>query len=213
MSSLDDVWAKAGKYEGLGITPLTGLQGIRKRPEMFFGARVGDPDLPGQVLWVVVRDALAEEPVNPTLTVSVVVESDLVFCVEDDGPGLHVDPARPRRPPWALETLTALTVPKGPRGTLAMATAVCSAVVADVWRDGQHWRQWADWQPQPPLQLVGPTDRHGTRVRCHLDPAYFGAHAALPHDIPGLLANLLDAAPSHAALSTIDRRAAAPPPQ
>ncbi len=92
-------------------------------------------------------------PVDRTLTVSVIVESDLVFRVENDGPGLHVDPIGPGRPPWATEALAALTVPKGPWGVLAMATALCRAVVADVWRDGRRWRQWADWQyPAPPLQ-------------------------------------------------------------
>lgn len=201
-------------YGELRIQALTGLQAIRKRPHMYFGATIDDPRLPGQVLWVVVRDMLAEVPVGPTLTVSVVVESDLVFCVEDDGPGLRVAPVRSQRLPQVGEALPALTVPKGPRGDLAMATAVCSAVVADVWRDGLHWRQWANWQPQPPpAQLLGSTDRHGTRVRCHLDPSYFGPRAALPRDIPGLLAGLLDDAQHHAAVSITDQRAIPAPTQ
>jgi DNA gyrase/topoisomerase IV subunit B len=133
-----------------------------------------------------------------------------VFRTEDDGPGLRVDPVGRERPPWVAEALTGLRAGEGaPRGDLlAMVTALCSAVVADIWRDGTHWRQWADWQyPAPPMQRVGPTERHGTRIRYHLDSAYFGANAALPADIPALLANLVGEAPDHAVLSIDDRRA------
>jgi len=208
------VTAKTSGYFEYGGMPvlaaLTGLEAVRKRPEMYLGAKVDDPRLPGQALWVVVRDALGEVPVNPTLAVSVVVESDLVFSVEDNGPGLRVDPAGPRRAPWATEALTLLT--GGPRGALlAMVTAVSSATVADIWRDGQHWRQWADWQhPGPALQLVGSTDRHGTRLRYHLDPSYLGARAALPDDISGLLTNLLDDVRDHVALTITDARLGRP---
>jgi DNA gyrase subunit B len=205
---------KDSGYERTTINLSSAMDTIRKRAKMFLGADPGDPGLPGQALWVAVRDALHEAPVNPTLTVSVVVESDLVFCVEDDGPGLRVDPVGPGRAPWATEALTELTTGYGaPRGALlVMVTAVCSAVVADVWRGGQHWRQWADWQHQaPPLQLVGATDRHGTRVRYHLDPSYFGASAALPADVSGLLMSLLDEVHDHTALSIVDQRAAGTP--
>jgi DNA gyrase subunit B len=200
------------EYGGMPVPAvLTGLQAVRKRPEMYLDAKTDDPRLPGQALWVVVRDALGDVPVNPTLTVSVVVESDLAFCVEDDGPGLRVDPVGPRRAPWATEALTLLT--GGPRGALlAMVTAVSGAAVADIWRDGQHWRQCADWQhPGPALQLVGPTDRHGTRLRYHLDASYLGARAALPTDISGLLTNLLDDVRDHAVLTITDKRIASPP--
>jgi hypothetical protein len=41
---------------------------------------------------VAVRDALIETPAGPTLAISVVNESSLVFCVEDNGVGLAVEP-------------------------------------------------------------------------------------------------------------------------
>jgi hypothetical protein len=86
-----------------------------------------------------------------------------------------------------------------------------SAVIADIWRDGTHWRQWADWQhPAPPRQPIGHTERRGTRTRWHLDPAYFGPTAALPANIPALLADLLDESRDCAVLSVDDQRTAQP---
>jgi hypothetical protein len=64
------------------------------RRKMYFAAERDDPRLPGQVLRLAVGDFLREAPVGPVLTVSVVIESDLVFCSEDDGPGLRIEPAQ-----------------------------------------------------------------------------------------------------------------------
>jgi DNA gyrase/topoisomerase IV subunit B len=101
-------------YDGVPITVSTAMESIRKRPRMYLGAERDDPRLPGQALWVAVRDALVETPVDPTLTVSVVVESDLVFGIQDDGVGLRVDPLHPGRPPWVTEILTELVAGQGP---------------------------------------------------------------------------------------------------
>src|SRR5690242_10396275 len=97
---------------------------VRMRPTMYLAAERDDPRLPGQALRVAVRDFLTERPIGPTLTVSVVIESNLVFCVEDDGPGLRIEPITPSRAPWASEALTELFAGGGaPRGvTLAMVT-------------------------------------------------------------------------------------------
>jgi len=64
---------------------------VRQRPEFYFGVRKGDPALPGRVLWLVVQDALRDDPVGPVLHVQVDIESDLAFTVRDDGPGLSTE--------------------------------------------------------------------------------------------------------------------------
>jgi DNA gyrase/topoisomerase IV subunit B len=138
------------------------------------------------VLWRAVRDAVTETAVGPALNVNVIIESDLVFSVSDDGVGIATDPIAPGHEPWLFEALTipllGAGAPDPPRGAgLAQVTALSSAVIVDAWRAGRHYRQWASWEyPPPAMQHLGPTTEHGTSLRVHLDPAYLGAHARRP---------------------------------
>ncbi|WP_204011056.1 hypothetical protein [Virgisporangium aurantiacum] len=194
-----------------GITAGPSLLAVRRRPLMYLGVDRHDPALPGQVLRVAVHLAAAD-PHGCVSRVDVVIESDLVFSVRDNGAGLAVDRIGPHREPWVTEALTGLFTGRGPSPAgmgLAMVTALCTTVVTDVWRDGRHYRQWADWQcPPPPLQVLGETEEHGTRVLAHLDGAYLGSPARLPLDIPELLSDPSrhPALPSDVDVSVIDRR-------
>jgi DNA gyrase/topoisomerase IV subunit B len=113
---------------------LSGRLNVRRRPNMYFGRERTDPELPGAVLWLAVGDALSEEPVEPPLHVRVIIETDRQFTVEDNGPGLPVEPVAEGRGPAAAEMLTGLPCGRYPRGWhhLAAVTAVCSMVTADV---------------------------------------------------------------------------------
>lgn len=194
-----------------GITVLPSLTAVRRRPLMYFGVDQHDPTLPGQVLrWAVYL--AATDPMGLVSRIDVVIESDLVFSVRDNGAGLAVGRIRPQRDPWVAEALTALFAGHGPGPAgsgLAMVTALCTAVVVDVWRGGRHYRQWADWQfPPPKLQVIGDTEEHGTQVLAHLDGAYFGPHARLPLD-PGVLLSAPSAdrtLPNNVDVTIIDRR-------
>lgn len=193
------------------VTVWPSLMAVRSRPLMYFGVDRHDPALPGHVLrWA--AHLAANDPQGAVSRVDVVIESDLVFSVRDDGAGLAVDRVRPQRPPWLAEALTALLSGHGPMpaGTgLSLVTALCTAVVADVWRDGRHYRQWADWRSPPPeLQVLGETEEHGTRILAHLDVAYFGPGARLPVDSASLLSDDSGSAnlPGQVEVRVIDRR-------
>jgi DNA gyrase subunit B len=202
----------APKYDIKSIVVLTGLLAVRRRPHMYFGVGRDDPGLAGRVLWTAVLDARNEEAYgDDPLRIEVTVESDLVFSIEDNGPGISVERKGPDPEPWVAKVLTMIMVgrPPGRGGLLSGVTAISSAVVADVWCDGRHWRQWADWEhPPPPLQDLGPTDRHGTRLRFHLDPVYLGPRAALPADVPAFLTAMDATEPDarRAEVVIVDRR-------
>ena len=196
-----------GQAGNPGITVLPGLMAVRKRPVMYFGAEQDDPSLPSRVMAFAIQDALSETPVDSVLRVTAIIESDLIFAVEDDGPGLSANPHFEFDIPWATRVLTQLFSGRGdlPRGAgLALVTSVCAMVVADMWQDGYHYRQWADWErPPPQLQKLGATQRHGTRLRCHLDPVYFDPSAALQaNEVQARTGEI----PSRAAMTLIDRR-------
>ncbi|MFC5000645.1 hypothetical protein ACFPIJ_22755 [Dactylosporangium cerinum] len=184
---------------------------MRRRPLMYFGVDRHDPALPGAVLRSAVHLA-ADDPQGLVSRVDVVIESDLVFSVRDNGAGLAVDRIRPAREPWVAEALTEMFAGHGtpPAGTgLGMVTALCTAVVADVWRDGRHYRQWAAWQfPPPQLQVLEETEEHGTQILAHLDGAYLGPGAKLPLDPAELLSDPFGhrPLPNDVEVTVIDRR-------
>jgi DNA gyrase/topoisomerase IV subunit B len=68
-----------------------------------------------------VGDALSEEPVEPPLHVRVVIQTDRQFTVEDNGPGLPVEPVSEGREPAVTEMLTELFCGHGlPRGGITL---------------------------------------------------------------------------------------------
>jgi DNA gyrase subunit B len=176
-------------YDASKIEVLHAFEAVRRRPGMYFGAAREDPALPARVLALVVQDALVEEAPDGPLTVRVVVDGPYSFSVEDDGPGLPVEPMRPGLRPAITEMMTSLMCGQSPmrRWGMGMVTALCTQVVADVWQDGRHYRQRAGWQDlDTPLEVVGDSSRHGTRVAYRLDDAYL-APAELPSDLLPLL--------------------------
>jgi hypothetical protein len=114
-----------GRLTTGGITVWPPLMAVRRRPLMYFGVDRHDPALPGQVLrWAACL--AAADPGGLVSRVEVVIESDLVFSVRDNGAGLAVDRIRPQREPWVAEALTSLFAGHGPvpAGTgLAWVTA------------------------------------------------------------------------------------------
>ncbi|WP_051467770.1 hypothetical protein [Actinomadura oligospora] len=186
-------------FDASRIRVTTALDAIRRRPLMYFGMAADDPGLPGAALSLAVQDALTETPFEATLHVEVVIEGPLRFSVEDDGPGLPIEPADPRDPPVITELMTTPLCGRQPihRTGMAAVTAVSTEAVADVWRDGRHYRQRADRTgEQLPLEVLKETGRHGTRLTYRLDDSYLAPAAELPRDVAPLLSGIF-ALPQH----------------
>ncbi|MFI0351027.1 hypothetical protein [Actinomadura sp. 9N407] len=183
-------------YDASRIRVLEGFEAVRRHPKMFFGKAREDPELLTVAFSYAVQDSLVEEPSEASLQVRVVVNGPRAFSVEDNGPGLSVDPADPGGPPAVTEMMTRLMCGQNPmrRWGMAMVTALCTDVVADVW----HYRQRADRTAvQRPLEVVGDSDRHGTRVAYRLDDDCLNPAAKLPSDLTPLLLQSLFALPFH----------------
>lgn len=162
------------------IQVLTLRQAVRNYPERVFRVTRNDPRLPATVLWWVVRSVLHSAEQEDARRVTVVVDSAHTFSVADDGRGTDKD---------LLAVLTAGFCGH-PRGDLDVVTAICDEAQADVWRDGRHWRQTVGGEPPwPPLEDLGPTTRHGTRLWFHLSPEWLDGNI-LRGDVAGVLSEL-----------------------
>jgi DNA gyrase/topoisomerase IV subunit B len=168
------------------IHVLDGREGVRKRPEMYFGVGADDPALPLRVLLEAVDDAVWEVAVGPALDVRVVIESDRRFRIEDNGPGLPTKLTGPKWAgvPWVVRMLTSPAVGTcPPRGTnLAVPAALCSQVTAIVRSGGRGYRVDAGFRNAVHLTEMGPAEGHGTSVSFALDEAYLAEGAVLPLD-------------------------------
>ncbi|MFC4913791.1 hypothetical protein [Actinomadura gamaensis] len=170
-----------------------GLEAVRRRPLLYYGVPLDDPGLPGVVLSLAVRDALTEEATDAPLRVRVVIEGPRRFSVEDNGPGIPLARSGPDGALVLTEPMTTLLCgrPAVYKTGMAVVTALCAEAVADVWHDGRHYRQRADWTAEPrPLETLEPSDRHGTRVTYRLRDAYLSPAAALPDRPDALLQQL-----------------------
>ncbi|MDI2124595.1 ATP-binding protein [Yinghuangia seranimata] len=183
-------------YDASQIQVLQEADVQRVRPRMYFGAERDDPMLPLGVLIHVVEDAVGERPVGPVLTVRVVVEGDLCFRVEDDGPGLPTAPTGGTFDPAPMVVRVFESSNSAPRGGLGVGTAMCSQVTAAVRRDGHCYHVDAGPYRRASLTDLGPAEGHGTSVRFVLDEDYLPEGAALPLDpAPSIAAALTAPAP------------------
>jgi DNA gyrase/topoisomerase IV subunit B len=173
------------KYTAKDITVLEGLEPVRKRPGMY----IGGVDSVGlhHLLWEILDNAV-DEAMNghcDKITVTLHANGDTV-TVTDNGRGIPVD-IHPKYKRPALE-LILTTLHAGGKfenqnyyhsGGLhgvgaSVVTALASALVARVKRDGFQWEQrFARGAPTGKLQRLGPARGTGTTVTFSPDPQIF----------------------------------------
>jgi hypothetical protein len=164
---------------------------------MYFGLSRDDPKLMAAIARLTATEAFARtecEPVHVTLS----VDSDSSFTVEDDLPPLAVTSGHPQ-----LGIDGSLIDRR--RWQLAATAAVSTRASIDVHVGGRVWRQefaFPDWSD---VIDHGPSAAIGTRAAFSLDRAYFAPGSCLPADATELAQ---DAAPRLVAgtLTIVDLR-------
>jgi hypothetical protein len=167
----------AGEYDAARITVREFDEFARRSPAVFFGVAQDDPRLATEVLRGVLAHALHPAtrvaPVH-TPQVEVEVRGDLAFSVTDDQADAAdtLDGQAPR-----LGYFGSLLGPA--RWVAAVAAALSTRTVAEVWWDGRGFRQHlAGIRPTGEPEVFDAPAGTGTRVVFDLDPAYFGAGIA-----------------------------------
>jgi DNA gyrase subunit B len=171
-------------YGAKDITVLEGLEAVRRRPGMYIGS-TGARGL-HHLVYEVVDNSVDEAMAGRCSRIEVRLLDDGGVRVGDDGRGIPAG-RHPRLGKSALEVvLTVLhaggkfdgksyAVSGGLHGVgVSVVNALSSRLVADVRRDGRHYRQsYRRGMPDGPVTDVGPADGTGTVVTFWADADVF----------------------------------------
>jgi DNA gyrase subunit B len=178
-------------YTSQQITVLEGLEPVRQRPAMY----IGDTSKHGyhHLLWEVVDNSVDEAINGHANTIEVELDQDRRGAtVTDNGRGIPVDKHKKYKKSALELILTTLhaggkfghssyEVSGGLHGVgSSVVNALSDAMVAEVFRDNEHWRQtYARGVPTSKLTKVGATrGKRGTSIHFRPDPQIFGKKTA-----------------------------------
>ena len=174
-------------YTADQIQVLEGLAPVRKRPGMY----IGSTDSRGlhHLIWEVVDNSIDEAMAGHASEITVIIQKDGGCSVQDNGRGIPVEKHKVTGKS-ALETvLTVLhaggkfggdesgyKVSGGLHGVgVSVVNALSTKIVAEVFREGQHFSQeFKDGgKPVGGLKKIGTTKNRGTKITFYPDPTIF----------------------------------------
>nr|WSX75783.1 hypothetical protein OH826_19180 [Streptomyces sp. NBC_00899] len=160
------------RYTADQIRVITFDEHVRARPAMYFRVARESPELPTEILQQVVRDALHHRD-GTHGQISVEIETDLVFSVEDDQRRTSDERGRPV--PGFFGSLL-----DKERWAPAAAAVLSVRTVVEVRLDGRGFRQaLAGAVPTGDWEEFATSKPSGTRTTFQLDPSYCGPDEAI----------------------------------
>ena len=176
--------AKNDVYDSSKIQKLEGLEGVRKRPDMY----IGDTNERGlhHCVFEIVDNSIDEALAGHCSEITVSIHNDGSCSVEDDGRGIPVD-IHPKYKIPSLELVMtnlhaggkfgkgAYQVSGGLHGVGAKCVnAVSEWFEVEVRRDGKvHKMEFSRGKTTSKMKVIGDTKRTGTRIAFSPDPQIF----------------------------------------
>jgi DNA gyrase subunit B len=176
--------AGAESYDASKIQKLEGLEGVRKRPDMY----IGDTNERGlhHCVFEIVDNSVDEALAGFATVINVTIHLDGSCSVEDDGRGIPVDPHPVYKIPALELVLTnlhaggkfgkgAYQVSGGLHGVGAKCVnAVSEWMEAEVRRGGKAYQmRFAQGKTVQKMMVIGDTRKTGTKITFKPDPEIF----------------------------------------
>ncbi|MGA2017395.1 MAG: DNA topoisomerase (ATP-hydrolyzing) subunit B [Opitutaceae bacterium] len=184
----------AESYDASKIQKLEGLEGVRKRPDMY----LGDTNERGlhHCVFELVDNSVDEALAGYATAISVTIHLDGSCSVEDDGRGIPVDPHPVYKIPALELVLTSLhaggkfgkgayQVSGGLHGVGAKCVnAVSEWLEAEVRRAGKVYQmRFEQGKTTQKMMVIGDTRKNGTKITFKPDPEIFLTTREFQYDI------------------------------
>lgn len=188
--------AQQDVYDSSKIQKLEGLEGVRKRPDMY----IGDTNERGlhHCVFEIVDNSIDEALAGHCSQITVSIHNDGSCSIEDDGRGIPVD-IHPKYQIPALELVMtnlhaggkfgkgAYQVSGGLHGVGAKCVnAVSEWFEVEVRRDGKvHKMEFSRGITKQKMKIIGDTTRTGTRIAFSPDPQIFETTREFKYELLG----------------------------
>jgi DNA gyrase subunit B len=188
MDVTDNNPTTAPDYDEKSISALEGLEAVRKRPGMY----IGDTDISGlhKMVFEVLDNSIDEALAGHCDAVHIVLHPDDSISIEDNGRGVPTGPMEVSGEmiPAAVAIFTKLhvggkfdnaayKVSGGLHGVgVTVVNALSDWLELEIWREGKTYTvRFERGEVTRDLEVVGATDKRGTKVTFHADPLIYGA--------------------------------------
>jgi DNA gyrase subunit B len=176
---------EAHKYDASNIKILGGVDAVRKRPDMYIGDRgVGGLH---HLVYEVLDNSIDEALAGACDSITIRIQADGTCSVEDNGRGIPVEIHKEAKVSALEVVLTTLhaggkfdsdsyKVAGGLHGVgVSVVNALSEWLEVDVYRDGQHHHfECKRGKRSGPVQLIGTSNKRGTKVTFKPDEEIFG---------------------------------------